>query len=108
MDFDIFQISCCSSNDFDHPDTSPPRGLPQNKRQPLLQNPPHHFRRKRRDRQPHQILHSTETAKEEAQSHVSSLQHSQLDIQSTLGFATMDKAANLALTTAFPLTDLRQ
>ena len=79
--FDIFQISCCSSNDFDHPDTSPPRGLPQNERQPLLQNPPHHLRRKRRDRQPHQILHSTETAKEEAQSHVSSLQHSQLDSQ---------------------------
>ena len=29
-------------------------------------------------------------------------------VQSTLGFATMDKAAALALATATPLTDLRQ
>ena len=32
----------------------------------------------------------------------------QLKLQSTLGFATMDIAANLAFATATPLTDLRQ
>ena len=32
----------------------------------------------------------------------------QLQIQSTLGFETLDKAAALGLATATPLTDLRQ